>query len=1683
MWQQKKERVMILKTKVFRRALSMLLVMMTVLSVFSFSAAEVSAADSDIVNITIDNVYRKYRESASFLKLCNEYRAKSNLEAWEMDTELFELAMQKAAELAVYVDEKNLDGSSFLSSSSEKRGLLVGYGVSNNSALLTSFTTDPVYLDYLTSTSFQSAGVGVVEVCKIKYIVVLLSNKTPDPVDSDVLSQLNTYISQDARCKAGYLKDCVMNFKDNDQIVCGGNAVMRLLVHNQRFEDGYAYISGSCTTITSSDTSVFRPNGDGTITGLKEGSSVITMKVIGAPSISASATIKAVAKKFDDCTITKIPDQYYSGNAITPGVTITTSEGVTLQIGKDYTLTYVNNINVGTAVVKITGIGAYAGATAAQNFEIINSPDTFSVSLHSNQPALELGQSATLSASVTNGTAPVKYTFEAAPEGSSSFTTIQASSTASTCTYKPSAAGNYTLRVTAVDNTGKKAMSNIVMLVDTAITITLNLSSTSVTLGNTLTITAKASGGTSPYQFAYYVLEPGNSGYTALASFGSLQTLTYKPTKTGAYQLRVDVKGSNDLVSSTAKGFTVGSTTPTALTNSSSLSATSITLGGAVTMKGAASGGTSPYTYAFYYKKSSAADSAYQTVGTAFGSATTASFTPSEATTYTCKVVVKDSAGTTATKTINLTVNPKADTPTSPLTNNSVISSVNVKAGTTVTITGRGVGGTSPYTYAYYYKLSDATSWTTLGTAFGTATTASFKAARVGTYNVRIIVKDSAGTSVEKTFNVLTTSDVANASTVSATSVTTGTTVTLTGKATGGTTPYTYAYYYKKSTNSAYTTIGTAFSTATSASFKPTEAGTYNVKITVKDNVGGTVDKTFNIVVTAGVTNNSTVSATSVVAGDSVSLTGKASGGTSPYKYAFYYKLSTASSFTTIDTAFGTATTASFKPTAAGTYTVKITVKDNAGATADKTFSVVASEALTNTSTISTTKPLVNAAVTMTGKASGGTSPYKYAFYYKKSADSSYTTIGTAFGTATTASFKPTAAGTYNLKITVKDNAGRTANKTYTVTATAALVNSSTIAATKVTVGSSAKLTGKASGGTSPYKYAFYYKLSSDSSYTTIGTAFGTATTASFKPTAAGTYTVKVTVKDNAGTTTDKTFTVKAAAVLTNKSAISAAKLVAGDKLTLTGKASGGVSPYTYAFYYKRKKNTSWKTIGTAYDTASTAVFQPTAAGEFDIKISVKDSWSIVADKTFSYTAVEPLANNSVLNSTKAAVNNSVVVTAKASGGGGSYKYAYYYKKKESSTYIPIGTEFTTTKSASFKPIEAGDYHIKVSIKDSMNNVKSKALSLSVSDLTNNTTISNGKVGVGTSITITGGAAKGTAPYTYAFYYKKADDTDYTVIGTEFGSSKAVTFKPSAVGSYKIKMSVKDKNGYVSTKVATITATDLGNSSTLDYSKVGIGTAVQITGKATGGTAPYKYAFYFKRSTNTTWNTLGKEFSTTNTATLTPTAAATYNIRVIIKDSDNAVAIKALTLTAADLVNKSTLNANKIGVNNTVRITGKASGGKAAYKYAYYFKRTVNTKWNVLGTEFSSSTSATFTPVVATDYDVKVIVKDSNNVVAIKLFKVTVSDLLNKSTLSASSQKAGKAVTITGKGSGGKTAYKYAFYYKRTENTSWKTLGTEFSTASTATLTPSSAGTFDIKVIVKDANNSVSEKILTYKAT
>ena len=152
---------------------------------------------------------------------------------------------------------------------------------------------------------------------------------------------------------------------------------------------------------------------------------------------------------------------------------------------------------------------------------------------------------------------------------------------------------------------------------------------------------------------------------------------------------------------------------------------------------------------------------------------------------------------------------------------------------------------------------------------------------------------------------------------------------------------------------------------------------------------------------------------------------------------AFYYKREGARNWVAMCDEFGSATDASFRPKYEEKYFVKSVAKDERDKTAEKIFEITVRQPEPGEEIISnsTVTELIEFGdrVYMTGSAEGGTGSYTYTYEYRRSGNTKWRTIGTADTTLATASFKPIAAGTLCVRITVKDSTGNSAVKEFTV--------------------------------------------------------------------------------------------------------------------------------------------------------------------------------------------------------------------------------------------------------------------------------------------------------------------------------------------------------------------------------------------------------------------------------------------------------------------------------------------------------------------------------------------------------------------------------------------------------------------------------------------------------------------------
>lgn len=99
------------------------------------------------------------------------------------------------------------------------------------------------------------------------------------------------------------------------------------------------------------------------------GTGNIIITGMGEYTGTSNLTFKILAKDIKFIKLADIENQVYTGKEIKPEVVVSSDE-IVLKENTDYTITYKNNIQVGTASIEINGIGNYTG-TITKTFNII----------------------------------------------------------------------------------------------------------------------------------------------------------------------------------------------------------------------------------------------------------------------------------------------------------------------------------------------------------------------------------------------------------------------------------------------------------------------------------------------------------------------------------------------------------------------------------------------------------------------------------------------------------------------------------------------------------------------------------------------------------------------------------------------------------------------------------------------------------------------------------------------------------------------------------------------------------------------------------------------------------------------------------------------------------------------------------------------------------------------------------------------------------------------------------------------------------------------------------------------------------------------------------------------------------------------------------------------------------------
>lgn len=222
--------------------------------------------------------------------------------------------------------------------------------------------------------------------------------------------------------------------------------------------------------------------GDYSLKNLKLGT--YTLKVTPINAISStngtvSVNFKVVKKLTSDMVVLNTNSYIYDGSSKKPSVTVKTGT-TTLIEGADYSISYANNTNAGTATVTVTGTGNYVG-TVSKQFTINKANQSIQVS--DDTLNLKVGETASVAICGHGTTTYSSSDTSVVNVNSAGIITGQGSGSAS-ITVKISGDVNYNSTQKMITVTVEKAEKSL-----KSISITSNLKETDYYIGDTIDLT------------------------------------------------------------------------------------------------------------------------------------------------------------------------------------------------------------------------------------------------------------------------------------------------------------------------------------------------------------------------------------------------------------------------------------------------------------------------------------------------------------------------------------------------------------------------------------------------------------------------------------------------------------------------------------------------------------------------------------------------------------------------------------------------------------------------------------------------------------------------------------------------------------------------------------------------------------------------------------------------------------------------------------------------------------------------------------------------------------------------------------------------------------------------------------------------------------------------------------------
>lgn len=279
-----------------------------------FVTAEDEASDNEetTVDVNIPGV-QNYDYALEVLKLVNEARDKEGLPGLELDKELLEIAMQRAAEIAVYYNHTRPDGSSCFSISNRgtRKAENIAVGYANPTLVMNGWLNSQGHYANIMDSQVSCVGIGCFQDSQgTLNWVQFFDNAAADIPSVSGEEQITRTVS--VQKKFLHLQtsaDCIF-----DETVKGSTMAMEIWQDNEGWQGSKPRLSMSNFSFLSSNPATATVSEDGKITLKESGTAVITAFMKEDDSVRLEQTI-TIGQNLPSQS--RIP-----GQTTTPGSTI-----------------------------------------------------------------------------------------------------------------------------------------------------------------------------------------------------------------------------------------------------------------------------------------------------------------------------------------------------------------------------------------------------------------------------------------------------------------------------------------------------------------------------------------------------------------------------------------------------------------------------------------------------------------------------------------------------------------------------------------------------------------------------------------------------------------------------------------------------------------------------------------------------------------------------------------------------------------------------------------------------------------------------------------------------------------------------------------------------------------------------------------------------------------------------------------------------------------------------------------------------------------------------------------------------------------------------------------------------------------------------------------------------------------